>query len=187
MDVTEFRRLFAAFSGPERYREFLRALNREGRWRGRFLFWQEELLERFATCAPVGHVTFERVESLLRVCELHDADLVQDAEGLSQRCRGAVTDYTRAQAERFPNTDCGPVIMGRRFDNFRTGCGIARSVVLLRWSGELSMKIASVAEIKSRFSAFLKSSEGVPVVVTRNGRPLPTAMAPCESIKRDTR
>jgi prevent-host-death family protein len=34
------------------------------------------------------------------------------------------------------------------------------------------MKIASVAEIKSRFSAFLKDSEGGPVVVTRNGRPV---------------
>ncbi|HEX8204414.1 MAG TPA: type II toxin-antitoxin system Phd/YefM family antitoxin [Isosphaeraceae bacterium] len=32
------------------------------------------------------------------------------------------------------------------------------------------MKIASVAEIKARFSAFLKASEAGPVVVTRNGR-----------------
>ena len=32
------------------------------------------------------------------------------------------------------------------------------------------MKIASVAEIKAQFSAFLKASEGGPVVVTRNGR-----------------
>ena len=34
------------------------------------------------------------------------------------------------------------------------------------------MKIASVAEIKSQFSAYLKASEGGPVVVTRNGRPV---------------
>lgn len=34
------------------------------------------------------------------------------------------------------------------------------------------MKIASVAEIKSQFSAFLKASEGGPVVVTRNGKPV---------------
>ncbi len=34
------------------------------------------------------------------------------------------------------------------------------------------MKIASVAEVKGQFSAFLKSSEGGPVVVTRNGRPV---------------
>jgi len=34
------------------------------------------------------------------------------------------------------------------------------------------MKIASVAEVKSEFSACLKASEGGPVVVTRNGRPV---------------
>ncbi|HTU93378.1 MAG TPA: type II toxin-antitoxin system Phd/YefM family antitoxin [Gemmataceae bacterium] len=34
------------------------------------------------------------------------------------------------------------------------------------------MKIASIAEIKSRFSAFLKESESGPVVVKRNGRPV---------------
>src|SRR5436190_15909773 len=34
------------------------------------------------------------------------------------------------------------------------------------------MKIASVAEVKSKFSAFLKASAGGPVVVTRNGRPV---------------
>jgi prevent-host-death family protein len=34
------------------------------------------------------------------------------------------------------------------------------------------MKIASVAEVKSQFSAFLKASEDGPVVVTRNGRPV---------------
>jgi prevent-host-death family protein len=34
------------------------------------------------------------------------------------------------------------------------------------------MRIASVAEVKSQFSAFLKASEAGPVVVTRNGRPV---------------
>jgi len=34
------------------------------------------------------------------------------------------------------------------------------------------MKIASVAQIKSQFSAFLKASAAGPVVVTRNGRPV---------------
>jgi prevent-host-death family protein len=34
------------------------------------------------------------------------------------------------------------------------------------------MRIASVAEIKSQFSAFLRASEAGPVVVTRNGKPV---------------
>jgi prevent-host-death family protein len=34
------------------------------------------------------------------------------------------------------------------------------------------MRIASVADVKAKFSAFLKASEGGPVVVTRNGKPV---------------
>jgi prevent-host-death family protein len=33
------------------------------------------------------------------------------------------------------------------------------------------MKIASVADVKARFSAFLRASKSGPVVVTRNGKP----------------
>ena len=39
------------------------------------------------------------------------------------------------------------------------------------------MKIASVAEVKAQFSAFLKSSAGGPVVVTRNGKPVAVLVA----------
>ncbi len=34
------------------------------------------------------------------------------------------------------------------------------------------MKIAPVADVKARFSAYLKSSQDGPVVVTRNGKPV---------------
>jgi prevent-host-death family protein len=34
------------------------------------------------------------------------------------------------------------------------------------------MKIASVAEVKAKFSGYLKMSERGPVVVTRNGKPV---------------
>lgn len=33
------------------------------------------------------------------------------------------------------------------------------------------MKIASVAEVKAHFSAYLKASESGPVIITRNGKP----------------
>src|SRR3954447_19865907 len=39
-------------------------------------------------------------------------------------------------------------------------------------NGSATVKIASVAEVKSQFSSFLKASEVGPVVVTRNGRPV---------------
>ena len=39
------------------------------------------------------------------------------------------------------------------------------------------MKIASVADVKARFSAYLKESENGPVIVTRNGRPAGVLLA----------
>src|SRR5947209_3571050 len=41
-----------------------------------------------------------------------------------------------------------------------------------RRGGGRAMKIASVAEVKAQFSAYVKASSGGPVVVTRNGRPV---------------
>jgi prevent-host-death family protein len=48
------------------------------------------------------------------------------------------------------------------------------------------MRIASIAEIKSRFSGFLKASEDGPVIVTKNGKPvaLLLAMTDEEEIER---
>jgi prevent-host-death family protein len=34
------------------------------------------------------------------------------------------------------------------------------------------MKITSVADVKARFSAYLKESENGPIIITRNGRPV---------------
>ena len=39
------------------------------------------------------------------------------------------------------------------------------------------MKIASVAEVKAKFSGYLKASEQGPVVVTKNGKPVAVLLA----------
>ncbi len=39
------------------------------------------------------------------------------------------------------------------------------------------MKIASVAEVKTHFSAYVKAAEQGPVVVTRNGKPVAVVLA----------
>jgi prevent-host-death family protein len=39
------------------------------------------------------------------------------------------------------------------------------------------MRIAPVAEIKARFSAYLKASEEGPVIVTKNGKPVAVLLA----------
>ncbi len=69
MEATELQRLFAAFVGADRYRKFLRTLNNQGRWRGRFLFWQEQLLKHFVGYARISEMTVAQVEQMLRVCD----------------------------------------------------------------------------------------------------------------------
>jgi prevent-host-death family protein len=39
------------------------------------------------------------------------------------------------------------------------------------------MKIASVAEVKAHFSAYLRASEQGPIIVTRNGKPVAVVLA----------
>src|SRR6266540_2289705 len=41
----------------------------------------------------------------------------------------------------------------------------------------MGMKIASVADVKARFSAYLKESQEGPVIVTRNGKPVAVLLA----------
>lgn len=129
MNASEFRTAFIEFTGPDHYRQLIRYLNSGGRWRCRFLYWQEELLARFAAAVPLADVAFENLEPLLRVCDLHGVELIADREAFSIRCRGGVSDFTRAAAERFPNIDCGPIETGHRFDSVRHGlwcCPVCR-------------------------------------------------------------
>ncbi len=42
------------------------------------------------------------------------------------------------------------------------------------------MKIAPVAEVKARFSAYLKRCEDGPVIITKNGRPVAVLIAALE-------
>ena len=44
--------------------------------------------------------------------------------------------------------------------------------LLIGGEGGGFMKIASVADVKARFSGFLKASEQGPVIVTKNGKPV---------------
>ena len=42
------------------------------------------------------------------------------------------------------------------------------------------MKIASVADVKTRLSAYLKQCEEGPVIITRNGRPVAVLVSPLD-------
>ena len=44
------------------------------------------------------------------------------------------------------------------------------------------MRIASVAEVKAKFSGYIKASQQGPVVVTKNGKPVAVLLAITEAI-----
>jgi hypothetical protein len=140
MDAAELRQRLESVGGSGRYRVFLRALNRRCRWHKRFMYWQEALLAKAGVVATSATELFECAEPLLRICELHGAELQPDPEALAQRCRGAVTEDTIAQGGSFPNTDCGPLRPGEPFENCRHGlwfCPECRAAEA-RWRGRMS-------------------------------------------------
>lgn len=121
MEADQFRNRLASVIGDDRYRQLLRALNSRCRWYKRFRYCDEVLLTKVGVVALSPSELFECVEPLLRTCELHHVELQPDSSGLAQRCRGAVTEFTIAQGESFPNMDCGPLRPGDPIDNFRDG------------------------------------------------------------------
>lgn len=72
----------------------------------------------------------------------------------------------------------GRIFRGERLFNLRLRpsqpkpAGLTADWQMAKMMVIMAMKIASVAEIKAKFSAFLKASEGGPIIVTRNGRPV---------------
>ena len=104
MNAVEFRKRLESVVGEGQYRRLVNSLNQGDRWLGRFRFWQEALLAEAGVTAPSP-------------AELYWPDRI----GFAGRCRGAVSDYSIAQGRSFPNTDCGPLRPGNRFDNVRRG------------------------------------------------------------------
>ncbi len=75
MDTRELQASFRRFAGHERYRKFVRAINRACRSKGRLFFWQEQLWDEFAATIPDGLKTGNEVMAAFRVCDVHDCPL----------------------------------------------------------------------------------------------------------------
>jgi ribosomal protein L37AE/L43A len=131
----EYRRLLSEALGARNYLRLLDYLNRSGRRRRRFLYWQEQLLEPLRDRPILGPATYDQIESSLRVCPLHGTELESDLDGVSISPGGAVSDWTHIQSEWFPHTDCGPVETGTQARGERGVwfCRVCRSL-LASWT-----------------------------------------------------
>jgi hypothetical protein len=79
MDATAMRRAFAAFAGEDRFRSFVRALNKAPVSLNRLRFWQAKLWAAFVGIDPRWPADFAAVRDAFRVCEVHGAELLRDA------------------------------------------------------------------------------------------------------------
>jgi hypothetical protein len=75
VEMMALRRALAAFLGDERFRKFVRQGFRRGQ---QLRYWQEQEWSRFTAAHPEFAVGMEVLEVALRICELHDHELLPD-------------------------------------------------------------------------------------------------------------
>lgn len=101
MKAEEFREKFIEFmADSDRYKTFVVLINK----RGRLLFWQERVLEKFCGNNELEVPSFSSLQEIFGVCELHGVPLEQ---GTVKIFRGHVDysrEYTKACLDRFPNS-----------------------------------------------------------------------------------
>lgn len=102
MDAPALRMAFASHLGTDRYREFVRQLNRFCRQAKRLRYWQELAWIDFTRLHPEFKLPFHKLLEAFHVCWLHDCVL----ERVTQRVLdGQVQydpDYARAWNNEFP-------------------------------------------------------------------------------------
>jgi hypothetical protein len=75
MHAADVRVSFRDFAGQERYRRFVRTLNRECRRKQRLFFWQEELWRQFVASTPGAPTDEATIMNTFRICDVHGCDL----------------------------------------------------------------------------------------------------------------
>lgn len=80
MNALEIRSEFRRFAGEERYRKFVRAINRASRGKGRLLYWQEDLWAEFLSSCGMNRLSSAEIIEFFSVCDIHDCQ-IQMADG----------------------------------------------------------------------------------------------------------
>lgn len=75
MNALEMRSEFRRFAGEERYRKFVRAINRASRSKGRLLYWQEDLWAEFLSSCSLNPLSSAEIIECFSVCDIHDCKI----------------------------------------------------------------------------------------------------------------
>jgi hypothetical protein len=127
-DAASLRAAFATFLGGDRFQEFVR----QGFLHGRLRFWQEKEWERFTNLHPEFAVGLQKLEIALRICQLHNQELLPDTVEVVRGCLNFADWYIKARNAQFPHAKTDPCSTeGTLFDADRIGvwyCPTCRSV-----------------------------------------------------------
>lgn len=108
----EFRARFKEFSGAETYSRFVKALHHKTPGPRQLRFWQQDLWESFLRTNPDCSMTVDDLKAVLRICELHEVDLVSVEVPAVRECIDYDPSFIAAMAASFPHATPAQVMVG---------------------------------------------------------------------------
>jgi len=98
-EAVALRKALAIFLGNERFHKFVK----EGVRGGRLRYWQEKEWFRFVAVHQEFAVSLDELALALRICELHDKELLPDTVEVFHGCIDYADWYTEARNRFFPH------------------------------------------------------------------------------------
>lgn len=111
----DFRALFKDFTGPETFRKFVKELYRNTSLASRLRFWQQDLWESFLCSHPDCTMTVEELQAILRICELHEIELIPVEVPSFRGCIDYAPDFLAERASSFPHARLSQVMVSESY------------------------------------------------------------------------
>jgi hypothetical protein len=101
IDTIEFRSALENHLGAATYKKFVASLHRPSSQRGRLLYWQEVIWQKFVANHPQFSCGFDELRQMLNICELHRCEFATKTVPVLQGNVDWVQDYCDERMVRF--------------------------------------------------------------------------------------
>jgi hypothetical protein len=108
MDDAVFRQALRSFLGPERYQKFVKHLSYGQRMR----YWQEKAWGQFLCARPESAISVEELRRVLRICWVHEVELVAEALTVVSGLRDLTGYYLRTYSDVCPCAQSTALLWG---------------------------------------------------------------------------
>lgn len=103
-DIVSLRLAFRQFLGPERFRKFVKT-----GCEPRLLYWQEVEWAKFVEAHPQFDCPLTELQVVLRICEIHENELLPDKAEIFHGNIDLSPTYTRIHNDLFPHAAQDPI------------------------------------------------------------------------------